>query len=98
MHHLAELALAAIIAPTFAWLFFSIAVILLGAGSKCPRCETGRTRRSRSRWYDQFLPSFISPRRCESCRKRYYALVSVNYRRDSVPRQKFAPPQQQKAA
>lgn len=74
------LALGISMGPTLTWLFFNIVVIARGPSRCCPKCGGKRTRRAGRRELDRFLPAFISPRRCEVCRVRFYNLKSVDYR------------------
>ncbi len=91
MSHLLNLAIAAVSGSVVAWVLGIMAVILRGPVHKCPRCGIGRTRPSRRRDRDLLLPRFLSPRRCESCRKRFYTLVSVRYGWRLRPRPAYAP-------
>jgi hypothetical protein len=81
------LALALTMVPILAWLFFNMTVILRGPSRNCPKCSAKRTRRSLPRLADRLLPAFITARRCEVCRVRFYHLKSANYcQRASVRR------------
>jgi hypothetical protein len=75
------LALTAVSLAALNWLFFQILVILRGPIARCPRCWAGRSRSALPRFQDFVFPTFITPRRCESCRRRFYVLKSTNYLR-----------------
>jgi hypothetical protein len=79
------LALTAISLAALNWLFFQILTILRGHEPKCPRCWGRRTRSALRRAQDFIFPAFISPRRCERCQRRFYALTSINYQRRLRP-------------
>jgi len=79
-------ALLIIIVSVLAWFSVCIQTILRGSPSHCPGCGTKRIRRSMRRSLDHFFPLFIRAFRCELCRSRFYALVSVSYVADARPR------------
>ncbi len=62
------------------WFVFQIVVVARGPIPLCWRCKGRRIRNARRRMTDRAFPAFISPRRCERCAARFYALISVNYR------------------
>jgi hypothetical protein len=67
--------------PVIYWMALTLAALVHGHASKCPNCYSKRIRRAYRRMQDHFLPTRVSPCRCENCRKRFYRLQPVDYRR-----------------
>jgi hypothetical protein len=78
--------------PIGVWIFVFASALLCGRACWCPKCGSSRIRRARKRLSDFIFPEFVSPFRCENCKKRYRSLVSFNYRRRGAPAQRFVPP------
>jgi hypothetical protein len=74
-----DILLMALAIPISAWLMYGMVVISRGTVCRCPKCGAKRVRRTSRRWADRLLPAFITPRRCEVCKKRFHHLKSVNY-------------------
>ena len=60
--------------PVICWAALLLLATVRGKVSKCPNCFSTRTRTALRGIQDNFLPGFVSPFRCESCRKRFYRL------------------------
>jgi hypothetical protein len=58
-----------------------IMAVLRGPVSSCPKCLSKRTRRSMPRRSDKIFAALMAPRRCESCRYRFYSRPSAGYNR-----------------
>ena len=75
-----EIAVAIAIAiPVLRYFAIIVTVMARGRRSKCPKCYARRTRHAVVFLIDRPMPAFISPRRCENCKARYYSAHSVNY-------------------
>ncbi len=71
----------AVIVHLIRWFIVMVVTLARGPGLDCPACGCRRTHRSMPRIADALFPAFVLPRRCESCRKRYFSLQSVRYTR-----------------
>jgi hypothetical protein len=58
-----------------------ILALVRGPVSSCPKCLSKRTRRSMSRLSDKLFPALMVPRRCESCKYRFYSRPSAGHTR-----------------
>ena len=58
-----------------AWLYVFVVAFVRGRRiSECPRCRSDRVRPAWPRLVDKLLRfSFVTPYRCEACRRRFYA-------------------------
>jgi hypothetical protein len=68
------------------WVLITVSTKLRGPVSRCPYCDATRIRESFQRLRDKMLPSFVSPCRCESCRRRFYRVQSMDYDRRAAAR------------
>lgn len=63
-----------------------IMALVRGPVSSCPKCMQKRIRRSKPRVSDRFFLAWVLPRRCESCKCRFYSPRSSaeHARRDKI--------------
>ncbi len=78
VRYLVALALALPLIIQLVWMLVVMMMALVrGPLSSCPRCMSKRTRRSVPRLSDKLYLAFLLPRRCESCKYRFYSLPSA---------------------
>jgi hypothetical protein len=76
--YLLALVLAIPVIVPMVWMFVvMITALVRGPVSHCPKCLSKRTRRSMSRLSDKVFLAFVLPRRCESCKHRFYSRPSA---------------------
>jgi hypothetical protein len=79
MKFVSQIAVGLAVAPLALWIGAVVLALLRGEPARCPKCRSRKIRPSWPRFIDKFLPIFILPRRCESCRRRFYAVQSIDY-------------------
>src|SRR5207245_3995258 len=62
-----------------AWLYVFVVAFVRGRRiSECPRCRSDRVRPAWPRLVDKLLRfSFVTPYRCEACRRRFFDLIET---------------------
>ncbi len=82
VHYLYLLALPLAIPVIVPMVWISAVLIVAamrGPISSCPKCLSKRTRRSRMRPSDKLFLELVLPRRCESCKYRFYSRPSAEH-------------------
>jgi hypothetical protein len=82
---LALVTFAMLAVPFMYWAILTVSALKRGQVSKCPNCYSSRIRVSLKRFNDLFFPRFM-PCRCESCKKRFYCVVSMNFQNRAISR------------
>ncbi|MGD1095660.1 MAG: hypothetical protein ABSB35_27165 [Bryobacteraceae bacterium] len=79
MKIVSQISVGLAVVPLTLWMGVVVLALLRGEATRCPKCRSRRIRRSWPRFKDRFLPLFVLARRCEVCRRRFYAVQSIDY-------------------